>query len=132
IWELKPQPFPEELLGANARPQGQMILSAREIRGRGAQVRVNRASGAVYVLGEKRPDLQTPALREQEYIDRARQLIEGLRLSEQNMNLRKSSHFLIASHPVEARPGTRQTIFQKNVVVVFKQQIMVGGKPVNV
>jgi hypothetical protein len=132
IWELRPPP-PPELLGGNFTPRGELILSTNEIKGRGPQVRVNGRSGAVYVLGERKLDAGANVLRDAEYVERARQIVAQLKLNEQNLFLSKGGRFVIASHPVEARPGIRQTTqFQKNVVVVFRRQIMVDGKAINV
>jgi hypothetical protein len=107
------------------------MFSPDKVGDRGPRVRVDRLSGAVYILGERKPDVEKPALEERQYIERALRFIEEQGWVEKNRTDPIGVRFMIESAPVEGkRDQTRQ--FQKNVIVTFKRQIDVDGELVNV
>ncbi len=104
------------------------------------QVRVNRLSGAVNILGERKATVDGPVLEEEEYIERALSFIGEQDWDDRDFAEPMGARFMIATTPVEGGTDvegltvTRDDMqrSQKNVLLTFKRQIDVDGVPVNV
>lgn len=131
ILKIDPLPLPEILDDVEFKREGDSMISSDEVAERGPRVRVNTLSGAVYVLGELKPDVEGPVLEEQEYIERASRFIEEQGWTEQRFSEPMGVRFMIVRVPVEGEKDDVQE-FQKNVIVTFKRQIDVEGVPVHV
>jgi len=129
ILEIRPMPLPEILGDVKFRREGDVMVSPDEVEGR-PQVQVNRLGGAVYVLGERKPAIET-VLEEEEYIERAWSFTEEQGWTEKNVAEPIGVRFMIARASVEGQQDDQQE-FQKNVIVTFKRQIDVDGVLVNV
>ncbi len=131
VLEVGPLSLPEMLRGVEFETRDDFMLSPDEVAERGPRVRVNRLSGAVYVLGERKPAVEGPILEEREYIERALRFIEEQGWSERNLAGPVGRRFMIERTSVKGeQDGVQQ--FQKNVIVTFKRQIDVDGVLVNV
>jgi hypothetical protein len=131
ILKVIPLPLPERLRDMEFKREGDFQISADEVADRGPQVRVNELSGAVYVLGELKLDVEEPALEEKEYIERALHYIDEQGWTEESYSEPLGARFMITMVPVEGEKNEPQE-FQKNVIVTFKRQIDVEGVPVHV
>ena len=96
------------------------------------QVRVNRLSGAVYVLGEQKATLIGGVLEEEEYVERALDFIEEQGWDDKDFADPMGARFMIATAPVEGGTDSDIQESQKNVLLTFKRQVDVEGVAVNV
>jgi len=132
ILGVNPMSLPEVLRGVKFKTKNNLMVSPEEVEGRGAKIRVNPLSGAVYILGERKPTVKEPLLKEKEYIDRAFQFIKEQDWSEKEISEPMGMRFMIATTPVKEKQSTEIQEFQKNVIVKFKRLIEVAGISVNV
>ena len=131
VYKIKPMPLPEPLRDVKFEKKDHLMLSPDEVAERGPRVKVDLLSGAVYVLGERKPAVEKPALTEQEYIDRALVIVEEQGWTEEEFAEPMGVRYLLATMPVE---GEREEVqkFQKNVILTLKRQIDVEGLLVDV
>jgi hypothetical protein len=128
---LKPRPIPKQLLNIEFKIENDWMFSRDEIDNRGPRVRVNRASGAVYLAGPSKPVGQPPILTEREYFNRARAFLDEQGWQEEFVAEPVGARIMIASVPVDD-PKAEQEHAQKNVIVTFKRQVDVEGTRVDV
>lgn len=131
ILEVRPLPLPEILRDVEFQSKDEYLVSPDEVGDRGPRVRVNRFSGAVYVRGERSPDVRGPVLEEKEYIERALGFIEEQGWAEEYFAEPMGVRLMIERMPVSGKPDDLER-FQKNVIVTLKRQIDVDGVRVNV
>jgi hypothetical protein len=131
VLELIPMPLPPALDQIKFKQEGDWLISPQQVRGRGAAVRVNTLSGAVYTQGEAAGFAKGQALSEQEYIDRALRYLEEQGWQEKLTAEPMGISTRIQSVPVKGESGELQEV-QKNVLITFRRVIEVGGRPVNV
>jgi hypothetical protein len=131
IYVLQRMPLPEILRDMKLREVGDFLVSEDEVRGRGPRFRVNRLSGAVYVVDERRPKAEARALKEEEYIRRAIDFVEQQGWTEEQLAKPKGRRFIVASMPVEGRPSEIRE-YQKSAIVTFQREIEVDGMRINV
>jgi len=130
IIRVKPMPLPRALSNVKFKTQGDLLISPDEVDQRGPRVRVNRLSGATYVVGKRQLDTKQPVLREEEYIDHALDIIEKHAWSEKNLSGPEGMQILIQAVPVDGKRKA-QSLLQKNVIVTFKRHIDVNGVSIN-
>lgn len=131
ILKVKPLPLPGPLRDVKFETKANLLLSSDRVGDRGPRVRVDRLSGAVYILGERKLAVEKPALEEKQYIERALRFVEAQGWAEKNWSEPMGVRFMIESVPVEGERDKAQQ-FQKNVIVTLKRQIDVDGVLVNV
>jgi hypothetical protein len=131
IYEVGPLPLPYVLTDVKFDVEDDFMVSPDEVAERGPRVRINRLSGAVYVLGERQLDVEGPVLEEQEYIDHALSFLKESGWTEDYFAEPMGTRFMLATMPVKGEPEDAQQ-FQKNVIVTFRRQIDVDGVRVNI
>lgn len=131
ILEIGPLPLPDPLREIKFLIEDDLMLSPDEVGERGPRVRVNRLSGAVYLVGERKPSIEDPVLEEREYIQRASRFMEEQGWTEKTFAEPIGERLMIATMPVKGEPEQMEQL-QKNVIVFFKRQIDVEGTLVNV
>lgn len=124
-------PMLEQFRDLEFKIKDNWMVSTDEVGERGPRVRINRLSGAVYIIGERKLTVGEPILKEEEYIERALGFIEEQGWTERNFTEAMGSKFMIERMPVEGKGDDIQK-FQKNIIVTFKRQIEVDGFLVNV
>jgi hypothetical protein len=132
IFELQPMPLPEPLTDLEFQCEGDFMTHDGDRGEPWTQVRVNHLSGAVNVLGERKPTVDGPVLEEEEYIQRALSFIGDQGWDGGDFAEPMGARFMIATTPVEGGMDGDMQPSQKNVVLTFKRQIDVDGVPVNV
>jgi hypothetical protein len=140
IFDIEPMPLPQTLSDLDFECEGDFMTHDGDRGEPWTQVRVNRLSGAVYVLGEQKATLDGPVLEEEEYIQRALSFIGDQEWNDKDFAEPMGARFMIATTPVEGAvdaqgytvTGSDMEPSQKNVLLTFKRQIDVDGTPVNV
>jgi hypothetical protein len=140
IFELQPMPLPESLTDLEFECEGDFMTHDGDRGEPWTQVRVNRLSGAVNILGERKATVDGPVLEEEEYIQRALSFIGEQDWNNKDFAEPMGARFMIATTPVEGGTDvegltvTRDDMqrSQKNVLLTFKRQVDVDGVPVNV
>ena len=140
IFEIEPMPLPGPLTDLGFQCEGDFMTHDGDRDEPWTQVRVNRLSGAVNVLGERKATVDGPVLDEEEYIERALSFIGEQGWDDRDFAEPMGARFMIATTPVDADADvegytvTREDMqpSQKNVVLTFKRQVDVDGVPVNV
>lgn len=130
IIKVKSMPLPRALNNVKFRTEGNLLLSPEEVDKRGPQVRVNRLSGATYVVGKRQLAARQPVLKEDQYIDRALDIIEKQAWSEKSLSGPEGVQIMIQAVPVDGKRNT-QSLLQKNVIVTFRRHIDVNGVSIN-
>ncbi|MFB0566836.1 MAG: hypothetical protein ACETWK_14300 [Candidatus Aminicenantaceae bacterium] len=130
ILKIKPMQLPPPLRDIRFKPEENFLVSPDEVEERGPRVRINRLSGAVYVVGEQMLD-EMPILEDEEYVEHALHFIEEAGWSEEVSQEASGVRLIIARRPVEG-DGEDIDEFQKNVIVTFRRQIEVDSVWVNV
>jgi len=131
IFRVEPPPPPERLRDVKFQTKDNFMVSPDEIRNRGPRVRIARASGAVYILGEVKPAASETALKEQDYLDRAHRFIEEQGWSERQVAEPTGVRSMIATAAAKGKEERVQKL-QKSVTMVFRRRIDVDGTPVDV
>ncbi|MDH4223678.1 MAG: hypothetical protein OEV55_09095 [candidate division Zixibacteria bacterium] len=129
IYELIPLPLPDPLRKYKFVEKDDWMYSTDEIKGRGPAIKVNRISGAVYLLGEQRFDEKAKPLEEKEYISLAERFIENQGLTEKDISKPAGTRMVIQRISREEKQPDIQK-FQKNVTLTFKRQITLDSKTV--
>jgi len=132
IFEIEPMPLPGPLTDLGFQCEGDFMTHYGDRGEPWTQVRVNRLSGAVNVIGERKATLDGPVLEEEEYIERALSFIGDQGWNDKDFAEPMGARFMIATTPVEGGMDGDMQPSQKNVVLTFKRQIDVDGVPVNV
>jgi len=130
IIKVKPMPLPRALSNVRFKTRGNLLLSPDEVDKRGPRVRVNRLSGAVYVVGKRQLTVKRPVLKEEEYINYALDIIRKQAWSEKTLSKPEGAQIMIQAVPVDSKRKA-QPLYQKNVIVTFKRQIDVNGVSIN-
>lgn len=128
---LEPMPLPESLANIEFKKDDVWLLSPETVRERGAAVRVNPLSGAVYMLGETGGFNDGKALDERNYIELAQRFLQKQGWTEKTLTEPMGLSMRLQSVPVKGNEGDIQEV-QKNVVITFKRQVQVGEWRVNV
>ena len=123
-------PLPKALSNVKFKTEGNLLISPDEVDNRGPRVRVNRLSGAVYVVGKRQLTVKGPILKEEDYINHALDIIEKQTWSEKNLSGPEGAQIMIQAVPVDSKREV-QPLHQKNVIVTFKRQIDVNGVSIN-
>jgi hypothetical protein len=140
IFDIGPMPLPQPLSDLDFECEGDFMTHDVDGGEPWTQVRVNRLSGAVYVLGEQKATVDGPVLEEEEYVQRALSFIGEQGWDDKGFAEPMGARFMIETMPVDAdvdAQGFTVTrgdvqLSQKNVVLTFKRQIDVDGTPVSV
>jgi hypothetical protein len=132
VFEVTPMRLPESLTDLDFECEGDFMTHDGDRGEPWTQVRVNRLSGAVYVLGEQKASLDGPVLEEEEYIQRALSFIGDQGWNDKDFADPMGARFMIATTPVEGGMDGDMQPSQKNVVLTFKRQVDVDATPVNV
>jgi len=132
VFEMEPMRLPESLTDLEFECKGDFMTHDGDRGEPWAEVRVNRLSGAVSVLGERKATLDGPVLDEEEYIQRALSFIGEQDWNNKDFAEPMGARFMIATTPVEGGTDGDMQPSQKNVVLTFKRQVDVDGVPVNV
>jgi hypothetical protein len=128
IYELIPPPLPDPFRKYKFKEKDDWMYSTDEVKGRGPAAKVNRNSGAVYLLGEWRFDEKAKPLEEREYIRLAERFIEDQGLKENEISEPTGVQMAIQRAPKGEREAPQK--FQKNVIITFRRQITLNGKAV--
>ncbi len=140
IFEIKPMPLPDPIRDLEFQCEGDFVTHDGDRGEPWTQVRVNRLSGAVYVLGERKATVDGPVLEEEEYIDRALNFIGEQDWERRDFAEPMGARFVIETMPVDADADVQGFTVtggdiqqsQKNVILTFKRQVDVDGMPVSV
>lgn len=130
IYKLKPLPLPEKFRVMKfSESDGRMTAKGEAAQGL-AEVKINRASGSVYLKGAIK-GVTGKTLGEKEYLDQAERILAQYGLAEKEMMEPTGSGMMIESKPVKGgREEIRKT--RKNAAVVYKRYIPYEGKKINV
>lgn len=118
--------------------EGEMMVSSDEVAGR-PRVRYDPASGAVYLVAVPTSPAGDEMLEESAYLERAERFLEQSGLSagmersadsQERVGEPVGERMMIQMSPVKGG-GDAETV-QKNVVVTFRRQIEVDGRPIEV
>jgi hypothetical protein len=131
VLKLKAMQLPSSLATIQFKQDGDWLVSPEEVRGRGAAVRVNSLSGAVYIIGDTGGFADGRALSEREYLALAMSYLQKQGWEEKYMADPMGSSMRLQSVPVKSEGRDIQDV-QKNVIISFKRQVMVADQMVNV
>jgi len=131
VLKLKAMSLPATLADIKFKQDGDWLLSPEEVRGRGAAVRVNALSGAVYMIGDTGGFADGKALSEREYLDLAMSYLHKQGWDEKNFADPMGTSMRLQSVPVKGEGPDIQDV-QKNVSITFKRQVLVADQLVNV
>ena len=140
IYEVKPPPLPDPIRDVEFECEGDFMTHDGDRGEPWTQVRVNRLSGAVNLLVERKATIDGPVLEEEEYIERALSFIGEQRWDDKDFAEPMGARFMIETMPVDADADVEGITLtrgdmqrsQKNVVLTFKRRIDVDGMPVSV
>lgn len=127
ILEVIPLPLPGPLRTMQLIDSDGMKVSSDKVDGRGPRVRIYPVSGAVYIRGPRKVDLQQPPLSEAEYVEQALRHIRELGWSERDATKPQGASNYILTTPIEA-PTSETGVSQKNVIVRIRRTRDVEGE----
>jgi hypothetical protein len=126
IFGLKPMPLPATLKKLAFERQDGVLVSSDLENATGLSVRVRPASGALYLNGKIKFDPDDPALKEDQYLDRAARFLREWGLDEAAVKP-EGVRMMLETAPVSNR--TFELIRrQKSVFVTFRRQVELDGK----
>jgi hypothetical protein len=129
VYELIPLPLPDPYRKFNFEERGDWMYSSEQVKGRGAAIKVNRNSGALYISGERKFDDKAVPLKEDEYIKKAKQILLKLGWNEKTASQPTGYRTMIQTMPKEGKRSDLKTV-QKNIVITFKRTITLDNKTV--
>lgn len=130
VYRLRPLPIPEKFRDIKFAESGTMLSAAAVERQDLTAVKVNKVSGSIYLAGTRK-EVTGKGLDEQQYIERAGQILSQYGLAEKEMLEPTGSQMMIESIPVKgARERTMKAL--KNATVQFRRYIAYEGTKVNV
>jgi hypothetical protein len=131
VIELEAMEKPKSALAMKFKTRGDFMVSTDEVADRGARIRINRLSGAIYVRGNRHLSTKGPVLSEKQYIEHARAFIKKQGWEEQHISEPTGIRLMLESMPVGGKPNEKKGS-QKNVIVTFKRQIKLDDMLANV
>lgn len=131
IYKLKKMVRPERIKDIKFRDSKEWLVSQEVIKDRGPKVRIHKASGSVYMMGDRHKNVKGPYLTEDGYLKHAYKYIKGEGLTDRNFKKPIVNRFVFESVPVSGTYKERKES-QKNVLVTFKRQIPVNDFIVDV
>jgi len=130
IFGLKPMPLPATLKKLDYERQDGVLISSDLENVAGLSVRVRPASGALYLNGKIHFDPDDPALKEDQYLDRAARFLREWGMVEAAAKL-EGVRMMLETVPVNNR--TFEVIRrQKSVFITFRRQVDLDGKSIPV
>lgn len=131
IYKLKKMPRPESLKNVRFQEMKDWLVSTDEIKDRGPRVRINKFSGAVYMVGDRHKRVDRPYLKEDGYLEKANGFIKDQGWTDRNFKKPTVNRFVFESVPVYGKYEERKES-QKNVLITFKRQIPVDDVIVDI
>jgi hypothetical protein len=126
---LKPMSQPKPLRQVKFKVKDEFMVSPDEQDGRGPRVRINRLSGATYVLGSRKMDPEGKILKPDEFIHHAQEYLEKQSWGERHISEPIGARAMITSQTLD---GKNRQQYLKNAVVTFKRQIVADDLKINV
>ncbi len=133
VFELKPLPMPDPWLHIKFIRKDGLMMSADRTPGRGAKMRVNPLSGAMYIRGERKANPKARTMKEQDYLRQAMDEIRQQGWVEKAMSMSKPRGMRNVID-TQSREGKSQEVrhTQKNVTVEYHRMLNIQGRSVPV
>ncbi|MEZ5331854.1 MAG: hypothetical protein R2991_07320 [Thermoanaerobaculia bacterium] len=123
--ELVPLPLPDPWRAYGLQEVDGVLVSREQVEGRGPRFRVQPASGALYVRGERKVEAGQP-LAEAEYLDAARRVAAEQGWSEESSGTPQGSRMMLAT--AQRRTGKPEgEPAQKDVLVTIRRVLDLDG-----
>ncbi|MAR90922.1 MAG: hypothetical protein CML06_08580 [Pseudomonadales bacterium] len=123
VYRLIPLPIPDPYANLQFEKLENLLVSAEEIDGRGARIRISTLSGAVSVLGERKPEVTADPLKETDYVEAATAYLRQQGLYESSV----AEPFGNAMNIQTQGPDGELQDWQKHVRVMYKRIVPVAG-----
>jgi hypothetical protein len=131
VYELIPLPIPERYKLADFENKEDWLFSKTKLRERNIpNVKINKASGAIYVFGERKFDETPSKYKEADYVEMAKKFFMQQDWAEKDIAEPAGQKMMLQRVPGKGEKAKDVKNLQKNVVVTFNRMISLDSMKV--